>query len=202
MLLLNPIMSYVKMSLVLLFLLTASAVVTYAQCPSVRQIDFKNRTYPLRESGFTKGNKRLHVNNGHYDEHDNPEATLAFLYFEIKDVVYGDLTGDGREEAAVVTNYGSNSGNFYLTDTYIFGCSAGKVKLIGILKESRIENDSGLLMHESVKRPVRIRNGILYVTHRTGGSHPSPDFVTTFRYKIVHGKLVSRGRPINRKVDK
>jgi hypothetical protein len=199
----NPATSLLKRSFFLLFVLGCLPAVTYSKCSDVREVDFKNRSYPLHEYGFTKGTRWLRVTNGRYEEpHDNP-LNLAFLYFQVSDVVFGGLTGDKDEEAAVVALYGSNSGSFYLTDTYIFSCVAGKVKLIGILKQSRIEKDhTPLLIHESVKEPVSIKNRSLYVTHGTDGSRPSPEFITTFRYKITGAKMLPWGRPIKRPRDK
>jgi hypothetical protein len=119
------------------------------------------------------------------------------LYFDIADVVFGDLTGDGKDEAAVVAIYGSNLGSFLLTDTYVFGCVGGKVKLIDILKQSRIEKESEMLVHESIKKPVTIRNGILSVAYGTEGARPSPEFTTTFRYKVLGGNLEAKMKETN-----
>jgi hypothetical protein len=135
---------------------------------------------------------------GRYEDRSEP-TSLAFLYLEIVDVAYGDLTGDSAEEAAVTAIYGSNSGSFFLTDTYIFGCVGGKIKLIGILKQEHIEKDSGMDLQESVKNPLKIKNGVLFITHGTEGNRPSPEFTTTFRYRIRNSKLVPYKSPLRRR---
>jgi hypothetical protein len=165
----------------------------------VRDIDLKNRSYPLNEKWFTSGTRWLRLNQGKYEEPHEKPPNACFLYFEVADVVFGDLNGDGKEEAAVPIIYGSNCGSFFLTDTYIWGCKNGKPTLLGILKESRIENEHSILIHESVKNPVKIENGILSVTHYTDGSHGSPEFITTFRYKLAGAKVVSQGEPQKRR---
>ena len=166
---------------------------------SVRRIDLRNQTYPLRESGFTQGTEWLHVTNGRYEApHENP-ISLSFLYFQIVTVAFGDLNRDGQDEAAVTAIYGSNSGSFYMTDTYVFGCVRDRVKLLGILKQDRIEKDTGMDLQESANHPMHIKNDVLYITHGTEGNRPSPKFTTTFRYVIRRGKLRLYGRPWRRR---
>ena len=191
-------MSWIKYSLFVLCLLFSASNVAYSTCPDIRSIDFRNRVYLLNEYGFTKKTKWLRVSKGRYEDHSVP-MSLSFLYFEIADVVFGNLTGDGKDEAAIVAVYSSNSGSFFLTDTYVFGCVNGKVKFIDVLKQNRIERESGMLVHESIKKSVKIRDGILFVAYGTEGARPSPDFTTTFRYKVSRGNLVAYKRPISRK---
>jgi hypothetical protein len=120
-------------------------------------VDFRNHAYPLHERGFTQGTAWLRVTNGRYEEpHENP-LSLSFLYFQIVNVSFGDLNGDGKDEAVVAAIYGSNSGSFYLTDTYVFGCVAGRIKVIGILKQDGIEKDSGMDLQESIRNLSGIR---------------------------------------------
>lgn len=192
-------MLWIKYSFFILCLLISATVVAYPKCRNVRDANLRNRIYPLKSSDFTQNKTQwLRVSNGRYEDRSEP-TSVAFLYLKIVDIAFGDLTGDGTEEAAVAAIYGSNSGSFFLTDTYIFGCVAGKVKLIGILKQERIEEDSGMDLQESVKNPLRIKNGVLFVTHGTEGNRPSPEFTTTFRYKITKGKLVPYKSPLRRR---
>jgi hypothetical protein len=192
-------MSWIKYSFIFLCLLISANAVAYSKCRNVRDANLRNRIYPLKSSDFTQNKTEwLRVSNGRYEDHSEP-TSLAFLYLEIVDVAYGDLTGDGTEEAAVTSIYGSNSGSFYLTDTYIFDCIAEKIKLIGILKQEHIEKDSGMDLQESVKNPLKIKNGVLYIKHGTEGNRPSPEFTTTFRYRIRNGKLVPYKSPLRRK---
>lgn len=186
---------WIKYIFILSCLLISASIVAYPKCRNIRNVDFRNRAYSLNESGFTESRKWLRVSKGRYEDR-SVLTSLSFLYFEIADVVFGDLTGDGKDEAAVVAIYGSNSGSFFLTDTYVFGCVGGNVKLIDILKQSRIEKESEMSVHESIKKPATIRNGILSVAYGTEGARPSPEFTTTFRYKVLRGSLVAYKRPI------
>lgn len=191
--------SWIKYSFFISCLLISTTVVAYPKCRSVWDANLRNRIYPLKSSDFTQNKTEwLHVSNGRYEDHSEP-TSVSFLYFEIVDIAYGDITGDGVEEAAVTAIYGSNSGSFFLTDTYIFGCVAGKIKLIGILKQDRIEKDSGMDLQESVKKPLEIKNGVLYITHGSEGNRPSPEFTAIFGYKIINGKLAPYKRPLRRR---
>ena len=191
-------MLWIKYSLVLSCLLITVSVVTYPKCADIRKVDFRNRVYPLNESGFTEDTKQLRVSKGRYEDRSIP-TSVSSLYFEIADIVFGNLTGDGKDEAAVVTTYGSNSASFFLTDTYVFGCVGGKIKLIDILKQSRIEKESEALIHESARKPVTIKNHILSIVYGTEGARPSPEFTTTFRYRFSNGNLIAYKRPIKQK---
>ncbi len=194
----NSALQWLKYSLLSFCLMFSVVTVVYPKCFDVQDIDFRNRVYPLSEYGFTEKTKWLRVSEGQYEDRSIATDT-AFLYFKIKDVIFGNLTGDSKNEAVVVVNYGSNSGSFFLTDTYIFGCVGGKIKLIDILKQSRVERESKMLVHESIENSVRIRKKVLSVKYKTEGSRPSPEFKTTFRYKILRSRLVKYKSLINRK---
>lgn len=197
----NAMMWYVKFNFVLLCVLLFATVAAYPKCRNVRDADFKNWVYPLKSDDLTEDKmKWLRVSNGLYEDQTVP-MRLSYLYLRIVDIAFGDLTGDGKEEAAVTAIYGSKSSTFHLTDTYIFGCVARKIKLIGILKQERIEIDSGMDLQESITNPLSIRNGVLFITHGTEGVRPSPEFTTTFRYKITRSRLVPYKQPLRRRND-
>lgn len=185
-------MYWIVKGLVYALALGAFSSVAQSTCTDIRKIDFRNHAFPLKSADFTDGEtKLLTVSKGKYANPSSP-TDLAFLSFEIARIVYGDLNGDGKLEAAVVASYGSNSGNFFITDTYLFGCAKGKLKLIDVLKQDRMEKETGLrfdLFESYAKNPIWIRRHLLYIKYGTGGNNASPQFSTTFRYRLVHGKL-------------
>jgi outer membrane protein OmpA-like peptidoglycan-associated protein len=66
----------------------------------IRRIDFKNYTYEYSES-------KIKVRNGKW------KGKYPGEYFNVDKIVYGDVTGDGQEEAIVITSSsGGGSGNF------------------------------------------------------------------------------------------
>ena len=182
-----------SIGLLLLILTGAAEAQLLFPCRNVREIDFRNRVYPLNEPRFTKGQElRLRVVDGRYEEPHSP-PTQGFLYFEVGDSAFGDLTGDGVEDAAVVAIYGSNSGNFHVTDTYMFSCVRGTPTLVGTLTQDQIQKDSGLTIWTSVDHPIKIAGGALEVTYETRAPQASP---STFRYKLVEGRWQRQGQPI------
>lgn len=122
--LVNSMMTWIKYSFFISCLLISATDVAYPKCRNVRDANLRNHIYPLKSFDFTENKTEwLHVSNGRYEDRSEP-TSVSFLYFQIVDIAYGDLTGDEAEEAAVTAIYGSNSGSFFLTDTYIFGCVA------------------------------------------------------------------------------
>jgi len=84
---------------------------------AVRKVDFKNFTQPdiaCNVGEEPQEPENITVKNGEYRREGSD-----FLYFNVQDAYYGDLDGDGKEEAAVPTvcNLGG-SGNFGSTLVY------------------------------------------------------------------------------------
>jgi hypothetical protein len=159
----------------------ASPAQTIQRCRDVRGIDFKNLVYPLSEPRFTNGRVlQLRVIDGRYEE-PHRQGYQGFLYLDIADVAYGDLTGDAID-AAVVAKYGSNSGNFHVTDTYVFRCFRERPTLVGVLTQDQIQRDSGTEVLTATDHPMTINGNLLEMTYETPRLSASP---TTFRYKLV-----------------
>jgi len=171
-----------SVGLLLLILMLPAEAQLRVPCNNVRGIDFRNLVYPLNEPRFTGGQVlRVRVVDGRYEEPHAP-GFQGFLYFEVGNVAFGDLTGDGVEDAAVVATYGSSSGNFHVTDTYVFSCARGTPTLVGTLTQAQVQKDSGVQIWTSVDHPMKIKGGVLEVTYETRPPGTGP---TTFRYKLV-----------------
>jgi hypothetical protein len=93
---------------------------------SVRTIDWANRTYESGDGTFT-------VKDGEasfaFDENGNevppdfepsdPDAFVERGYFNVAPPIYGDVTGDGVEEALIIHTYnGGGTGQFDGIDVY------------------------------------------------------------------------------------
>jgi hypothetical protein len=81
---------------------------------SIRRVDFANFTYSFDEAPLT-----LHDGRG---VSGNPDLPLTFSKVEVS---YGDLTGDGVEEAAVTLRFGGGS------IVYVYGIEGGAPKPLG-----------------------------------------------------------------------
>ena len=71
----------------------------------IRGVDFRDYTY---QTGV--GGEKIKVVDGKYERDSEDDR----LYFEVRDVVFGDITGDGKDEAAVTTL--ENTGGTGVTD--------------------------------------------------------------------------------------
>ena len=103
------------------------------------------------------------------------------------DAVYGDLTGDGSEEAAVQVHYTmGGSGSF--TGVFVYALEGGSPKLIATVR-------GGDRAHGGIKG-VRIRNGQLLVeNYRPDGEDCMSCYgsVLVSRYEWIADKLVNVG---------
>jgi hypothetical protein len=134
-------------SLVAGILICISAAFAFAQS-SIRQVDFKNFTYPLSgpllghgelkwlgnpKDGYAQ-KKPIHLVNGNdltksssfvMDGHEY----IQWEGFTLQSVEYADVTGDGKEDAIVVLLYrtGGTQNTHYV---YIYSFDAGKPKLL------------------------------------------------------------------------
>lgn len=151
----------------------------------IRSIDFKNFTYNAFCAG--EDSETVTVKDGEYSYEKQEDGWVDRVYFKIFNISYGDLTGDGRDEAVVlsVCNTGG-TGNF--SEGYIFTLKGGKPvqaanipggdRAYGGLREARVEK--GLLVVES--------NDV----GELGGAC-CPEFVVTSRYKLSGEKLTETG---------
>src|SRR5262249_49922265 len=126
----------------------------------------------------------LKVVNGRYEE---PHTNMSFLYFDVRDVVFGRLSQNEVEAAAVSARYGSTTGNYYVTDTYVFGCAGGLLQLRAILAQDDIERDAHVNLRSSVDNTLKIRDAILEVTYEKNWTPASPAGPMVFQYKLVGG---------------
>ena len=169
---------------------------------SIREVDFKNFTYPL--SGILLGHDRLqwldmstathsdgkpiHLVNG--DDLTKSSSIVMdgreytqWEGFTLQSVEFADVTGDGQEEAIVVLHY--RTGGTQQTDyAYIYSFAAGRPKLLAYF-HSGSRADSGLykVYGESGQLVVE-----LFDPEKRSGACCSSGFVRT-RYKWHDGRF-------------
>lgn len=161
---------------------------------SIRSVDFRNFTYPLPDERFLRLGKKVSVVDGTCDDRSNQ---MCRAYFHVAEVIYGDLTGDKHEEAAVVTIFGSACGTYYLTNIYVYSLVNRKPLLLAQLKETQVEADfkktykgDEYQLFEAVENRRLIKDKQLTVSHFTTGAHCCPENVSTFRYELRGKKMV------------
>jgi len=135
-------------SVVIAFLLVSLSV--FAQS-DIRKVNFKNFTYSAYCAD--EETEKIRVKNGEFSKETKIDDFTEHFYFNIFSIKYGDLNGDKKDEAVIlsVCNTGG-TGNF--TEGFIYTLKAGKPVLLarigggdrafGGLREATVEN--GLLV--------------------------------------------------------
>jgi hypothetical protein len=161
-------------------LLMIGWAVVVAPAQTIRRVDFRNftyRAYCAENQPFT-----MRVRRGHYDRRgDDP------VHFVVERAKYGDITGDGHEEAIVLTNC-DQEGTGYFSEGFIYTLRRGKpVLLTRVPGGDRAQG--GLY-------GLTIRHGLVVVESyaaKDNGGVCCPDYIDTTRYRWNGHKLVQVG---------
>ena len=155
----------------------------------VRRIDFRNFKY--------KGDgENIRVARGRGTYKSAGDLNFAYTIDSVK-VVYGDVTGDGREEAVVVLYY-DGGGTGWFSRGFLFAARKGRLALLATF-EGGDRADGGI-------REVSIKGGVLSVQRneleRLNGVISGlccPVYWVTTDYRLDGRRLVPFGEP--RKVE-
>lgn len=162
---------------------------------NIRNIDFENFTYPPRCSNKpvkvvngTLNNTRLV--NGWWETIDDSLPS----YFSVEKTVYGDINGDGREEA-IVEVLCNTGGTGQFTSAFVFAMKRGKPVVVAELEEG--DRGFGGIVD------LEIINNVLVVTRNEGHtSNCCGDFIVTTRFRLSKtNKLVIVGKPKREKFE-
>lgn len=152
---------------------------------AIRKVDFRNFSY---QTCFDEEKKSTHITKGKYSREIKDGDIKYSVYFEVREVVYGDLDGDGKEEAVVETLCNSG-GTGQFTDGLVYRLQNGKPVQIGNVGVGD-RADGGI--HE-----IKIVNGLLKVSRYGGNSGACcPDFIETSTLKLTGKGLVEVGKPV------
>ena len=160
-----------------------------AEPGDIHGVDFRNyRYYPTCLNWEEPAKVAVKAINSSYTK-SGPDGEVTF---KVTDVVYGDLNGDGMDEAVVLTDCNTGgSGRF--DDGFLYTIRNGKPVMLSQIEGGDRAN-GGI-------RGVRIENGLLKVERL--GSMPSgravgADFIDTTTYRLSGSKLLRVGRPVRR----
>ena len=175
----------------LLFLTVFCCIFAQAQT-EIRRVDFKNFTYEALCISETP--EKITVKDGEFLEEKGEDSYVERFYFNAFGFTYGDLTGDGKDEAAIlaICNTGG-TGNF--SEGFVYGMRNGKPELIARF-EGGDRAYGGL-------RDAKIENGFLIVERNDVGEMSGaccPEFVVTTRYRLNGGKLSAIGKEERREL--
>lgn len=157
----------------------------------IHRIDFRNFLYyPECLNWETPGKVSVKTINGSYSKKESGDTDE--MSFEVRDVVYGDLNGDGMDEAIVLTDC-NTGGPFWVNDGLVFGMQKGRPTIISHIEGGNRANGG--------VRAARVDGGLLKVERL--GSYSSSraigaDFTETTTYRLRGTRLLQVGRPSRR----
>jgi len=156
-------------------------------CSSIREIDFGNFTYPAQPSIGGRGTFTLR--NSELPPERDANGRVIGMWLELLNVVYGDMTGDGAEEAIVIHDW-ITGGSATPHVIYVYTLEKGRPKFLwGTTTGDRA--DGGL-------KSAYAENGYLVLeTYSPEGKRGDccPVAYIKTRYQL-HGKKISvAGKP-------
>lgn len=155
----------------------------------IHSIDFDNFTYDVRDDcGDVFNKKKISVRNGCFG--DSYWQFCAGNIFEWSPVVYGDLTGDGRDEAIVMTACG---GMHSVSEPYVFTMKDGKPSLL-----TKLEVGNRAM---GGYKKITVMRGLLITERLYGRGACCPEYEVTQSYKWNGRDFIKVGKEKRKKVD-
>ncbi len=177
---------------------------------SIRQIDFKNFTYAWSEpeppededvpwhwfnSPTDSHFRAVHGLHHFYSAKQEPYEREHAPLISVDSVVYGDLDGDGNEEAVVAMNY-STGGTFNWDYLYVFTLDSGRAKLIERMETG--SGGSGGLVRMSVQHQFLVID--FADPEQIAGDCCSKGFIRV-HYRLQEGEFIEDGERGRGKLD-
>lgn len=149
-------------------------------------IDFQSFTYHPSCADFESNEAKvpIHVTGGKFTGEEG-------FYFEVQEILRGDLTGDGQDEA-VVRTVCNTGGTGWFDEGFVYSVKDGKAVLLGRIPGG--DRASGSV------RCARFEDGALKVERlgNESGAAQGIDFVDTETWRVRNGRLEEAGKPARR----
>lgn len=166
----------------------------------IRGVDFLNHSYQGSVCSEDAGlPKMVKLRSGKFKDRDS-----NFLDVVKREIVYGDVNGDGSEDAVVLIRCGSAAGTFRAFEVHAYSFRNGRANLLARLDSTGVESDyqksypDGIVFYAGENGP-KITNGHVIVQALTDGSFAGPENVATFDYRLSGEKFVLNGKPTRMK---
>ena len=176
--------------LALAIALSSTAIIAQAD---IRNVDFKNFTYDPSCAGETT--TKVRVKNGEYSKETHQNGYTDRFYFNVLAVEYGDVTGDGKDEAVILTNC-NTGGTGQFSEGFVYTLKGGRASLVGRVPGGD-RADGGL-------RSIRVDGGLLVVEFNDPDKAAGaccPEGIVIQKYHIgPSGKLSEAGAAIKREL--
>lgn len=165
----------------------------------IRAVDFLTYSYEstVCAEDLSIG-KTVKVSGGEYKDADN------FFSIVGGKVIYGDVNGDGKEDAVLQIMCGAlNSSTLRDFEIPVYTFQNGKAKLLARLDNKRMESDykkyypKGFLF-VLAGNDAKVKNNHLIIEVMADGSYAYSDNIATFEYKLSGSKFVLSGKPTQR----
>lgn len=155
---------------------------------SIHSVRFSEFNFPstcsaaYRDSGF---DQVIRTSNGQWNRGTGADE----LFFNVGKPLYGDLAGDGHDEAIVPTSCGYTAGSGWYQEIFIFGAPQGKAVLLARLSPADWGRDSWRLTDGG----VQVAGQQVLVSYYAGGSHAKPAWIKTTRFEWKGNRFVRVG---------
>lgn len=166
----------------------------------IRSIDFLNYSYQGSVCSADAGlPKTIKVRDGKFKDRES-----NFFDIAKDEIAYGDVNGDGSEDAVVLIRCGSAAGTLRAFEVHAYTFQNGQASLLARLDSTGVESDyqksyaGGTLFYAGENGP-KIVNGRVIVEALADGSFAWPENVATFAYRLSGGKFVLSGKPAKTK---
>lgn len=164
----------------------------------ISRVDFLNYSYQSPSCAEDLGiSPKIKVSKGKFKDGDN--------YYNVKDnnFMYGDVNGDGRNDAVVTIECGNSAGTFRSFEIHAFSFADGQAKRFAALDLNRVTEDYAKHYPDSFvfgipPNGVTVDRGNLVVDVMTDGSFAMPKNVSTFNYKLSGDKFTLTAKPTRR----
>jgi len=173
-----------------------------ATVTDIRKVDFLNFIYPSslcsQEFGKKGIGKTVAVREGEFKNKSVYFAVVA------DKVIYGDVTGDGREEAIVPIDCGAITANFSRSEIYIYTINNGRPALVAEISDQDMERDYRGYYPKTESywgvtgEGLKIKNGTLEIEVLADGSHAAPQYTVTLVYRLSGESFRLTGKPQRR----
>jgi hypothetical protein len=166
----------------------------------IRNIDFLNYSYQASVCSEDTGlPKTVKVSNGKFNDRDS-----NFFNVAKEEIVYGDVNGDGSEDAVVLIRCGSAAGTLRAFEVHAYSFQNQRASLLARLDSTGVISDyqktyADGTLHYAGENGPKIVNGHVIVEALTDGSFAGPENVATFDYQLSGGKFVLSGKPTRTK---
>lgn len=158
----------------------------------IRKVNFKNFTY--HPYCADEEPEKITVKNGEFSKETKYDEFTEHFYFNIFSINYGDLNGDGKDEA-VILSVCNTGGTGRFSEGYVYTIKAGKPSLLARIPGG--DRAFGGL------RKAKVENGLLVVDQNDADRNQAnccSEYAETIKYRLNGSKLNIIGKPVSREL--